>query len=863
MSLTKILIPFLLLILLIFSLRVSATEQDRPLGILFVPPHQNQFKPQELKLTNVSTSLKKKQAQRTERNDPPLGILILPVSNTQEGKGNPPINKIFETQLPNTVIKKQHPPTKMPWNRDKTNPSRPLGTLLNSNLDSYKNNTLMTNTKQNLTNTKKLKINGHSEPPDMRSTKFSTINFESDLITFNNNTRIVTATGNVKVLSKDRSLSANKLIHNQASGALSAEGNVVIIEPSGEVIFGDKVEISKDLKNAIISNIGVILRDKARIAGTTGRRINGNTTELYNGVYSACDYCPDQPSSPLIWKIKAIKVTHNETKKIISYEDAWVEFLDFPVFYIPYFEHADPTVRRKTGFLYPSFNTSSDLGASVKTPYFWNISAVEDATFTPIIMTGAPPVLGLGYRKNLTDGKIRMDSSITVNSDNPGVFSNKEGDYDVHGHLLSEGNFDIDDSWRWGFQVNRTSADTYMRRFSFGNSEDLNSKIFTEAFKKRSYFSAQAHTFQGLQESDIQGEIPIILPQIDFNHIGSRDQFGGRTELDFNLLSMTRTLGTDTRRLSSHTKWENSFVGNSGEFYEISAGINAQLYHVNSLERASNRPNFSGFSHRVVPEIAADWRMPFIRREGNTSEVLEPIATFILSPYASNSDTIPNEDSLEMEFDDTNLFSKNRFSGLDRVEGGARFSYGLKWAVFGDEGGSSRFLIGQSWRPKTDDTFDEGSGLEDNFSDLVSRVDISPGEHFAMSYRTRFSPENLSPNRNEIELKTGIPAFTIESNYIFIDSQRNSEFLGREELNLSSRSQINRFWKGEMKAVRDMKSSEFRSTKLQLTYEDECVIFTTTGSRTFFEDRDIEPTDQISLNIILKTIGSIPSIGVL
>ena len=66
-----------------------------------------------------------------------------------------------------------------------------------------------------------------------------------------------------------------------------------------------------------------------------------------------------------------------------------------------------------------------------------------------------------------------------------------------------------------------------------------------------------------------------------------------------------------------------------------------------------------------------------------------------------------------------------------------------------------------------------------------------------------------------------------------------------------------------MKAVRDMKSSEFRSTKLQLTYEDECVIFTTTGSRTFFEDRDIEPTDQISLNIILKTIGSIPSIGVL
>ena len=190
-------------------------------------------------------------------------------------------------------------------------------------------------------------------------------------------------------------------------------------------------------------------------------------------------------------------------------------------------------------------------------------------------------------------------------------------------------------------------------------------------------------------------------------------------------------------------------------------------------------------------------------------QIFEPIASVIWSPNGGNPDDIPNEDSTELEFDETNLFSTNRFSGLDRVEGGVRFNYGLKWVVSYHESGSSRFFIGQTYRLRADGTFPIGSGLEKNFSDIVGRVDISPGSHLNLRYRTRFSPNNFSPRRNEVEMTAGVPAFRVSTNYVFLERQQDSEFAGREELAASATSQINRFWRIGANARRDMEPTRY------------------------------------------------------
>jgi len=786
--------------------RTSGQSSDRPLGTLFTP---DPALPQHSPATRSSTT-----------------TAVAPVPTLQ------PISPVSA------------------WSSSGQSPDRPLGTLFTPDKP--------LEISPNLTPASTTAVPPRSGIAEATEDDRAA-NFSADEMSFNQETGIVTALGNVEIFHLDRKMRADKVTYNRNSGIIQASGNVVFVESTGEKIFGESVEISGDLKDGIIRNIGVILADRSRIAGVGGQRSNGLITELRKGVYSPCNLCEKDPTRPPVWQIKAVRVIHDQTQHVVEYRDAWVEFFGYPVFYTPYFRHPDPTVKRQSGFLFPSIGNSSDLGTVVTTPYFWNISPHEDATITPIVMSNAFPVMSLEYRKKMRRGEVEMSGSITKSDDDDDAEDTEKGSFGTRGHLNSEIRFDVDDTWRWGLDINRTTDDTYLRRYGFASPGSLNSRLFTEAFRQKSYFSANTYAFQGLEVDDNQDTIPLVLPLVDFNHVGERDRFGGTTNFDFNFLALTRNEGTDTRRISMRSRWQRPVVGSMGDIYTVSFGMNTDLYHANSLARNNGQSDFTGFSYRVVPEASLDWRLPFVKRKGTVSQTLEPIATFTWSPYGGNPDDIPNEDSTELEFDDTNLFSTNRFSGLDRVEGGPRLAYGLKWGVFGSGGGSTRVFVGQSWRPKTDDTFASGSGLEDNFSDIVARLNVKPGEHLDLSYRTRFSADSLAPNRNEIAMTAGVPALNVSANYVFLDQQKESEFAGREELNYSMNSKINRFWRAGFSGVRDMATNEFRRAGLELVYEDECVKLTTTANRTFFEDRDIEPTDSITFRLLLKTLGEVRS----
>jgi len=683
------------------------------------------------------------------------------------------------------------------------------------------------------------------------------VGLQADEMIYDREQSLVTASGNVEITYGLRKLIADSITYYQETDIVTANGNVMLIEPTQETVFGDSMQISGDLKDAVVENIGIIMADKSRIAGAGAKRTHGVTTQLDNAVYTPCKACEEDPEAPPFWQLKAVKIIHDKTSKIIEYEDVWLEMFGFPVAYTPYFRHPDPTVKRKSGLLYPSFGTSSDLGTLIRAPYFWNIAPDQDATLTPIYTSKEGPSLAVEYRREFEQGSLRARGSVADNDDDPS-FSTSEGTGDIRGHILSEGRFDINDTWRWGFDLNRTSDDTYMRRYNYGSYASLNSQLFTEGFRGRNYFSASAHAYQTNRADVSQDSIPIVLPSVDFNHLGAPDALGGRTSLDANFLTLTRAEGANVRRISLRPSWNRPFGGYFGDLYNVRFALKGDLYHADDLSQPNGEGDFNGFSGRLIPEMALNWQMPFVKTSDSVRQVVEPMASFIASPYGGNSRKLPNEDSDEFEFDDANLFSFNRFPGIDRVEGGPRINYGIKWAVFGNRStGSSSAFLGQTYRIKADGTFAEGSGLEDNLSDIVGRVRISPGEHFDLVYKTRFSKDELSPNRNEVAMRAGIPAFNINTNYVFIDRQSDSEFPGREEMNLSVNSEINRFWRAGLTTVRDMAASEFRSVSLNGVFEDECVVFTTTLSRTFFEDRDLKPNDAITFHLVLKTLGEV------
>lgn len=690
------------------------------------------------------------------------------------------------------------------------------------------------------------------------------VRFSADEMDYDRELGITTARGNVQLTNQDRILQADVIVYNKKQNFVNASGNITLLEPTGEVLFAEFMELSGDLKDGVVADFRAILKDGSLIAANGGRRSNGNLLDMQNAVYSPCKLCEDDPSRAPLWQVKAVRITHDKKRQTIEYENAWLEVGGIPVLYTPYLSHPDPSVKKKSGFLTPSFGSTTSTGAFTRTPYYYNISSNSDATITPMITADESVILGGEYRQKLQNGDFDARASIKRNTPaNERTYTAESGIAGIRGHVSAKGRFDHNETWRWGFDANRQSDTTYMSRFGFEGdntmpkvTNTLASNVFVEGFKGRNYVNAEAYSFQTTLTGQDEDTIPIIFPLVDVSHVSEPNTYGAGTTLDLNFLALSRQEATDTRRLSVHSGWNLPYVAPKGDVYTLSAKIVGDFYNTSGLE-VTGQETTSNFAHRVLPQVALDWRYPFVSGDENVYRMFEPIASVVLSPYGGNSANIPNEDSQNIEFDDTNLFSENRFSGLDRVEGGPRINYGLKWGVFGKRGGSTSFLLGQSYRYKKDDTFVVGSGLEDNFSDIVGSAQASPGPMLNVFYRTRLSKDNLEPQRNELDLKTGTPALRLSTRYAFFDRQEGSEFTAREEISGSLSSQITETWRSSLGASKDIAEGDTRSMNLNLTYEDECFLFSSTVNRTFFQNQDLQPENSLIFRFLFKTLGEV------
>lgn len=667
----------------------------------------------------------------------------------------------------------------------------------------------------------------------------------ADSMTYDRELGLITATGNVQITYGGRLLIADKVTYNQKTDIVQATGNASLTENNGEVLLGERFDITGDLKDGVIYNIGLVLADRSRVAGTGARRSNGVKTEVRNAVYSPCNLCEEDPSAAPMWQLKAVRVIHNSEEKRVEYRDAWLEVFGVPVIYTPYLSHPDPTVKRRSGLLAPSFSSSSELGFRVQTPYFWAIDEYQDATFTPMITTDGGSGAILEYNKNFEKGQIRANGSFVVNDPDRGE----------RGYIDFESEYHINKTWRAGLDVETASDDTYSRRYGFDTESVLISRGYIEGFKGKNYQSVNAYAFDDLRSDSESRNSPIVLPIYDFNYVGNRDRTGGITSFDFNAMNLIREKGdVSTRRISFRPRWDRPFRGNYGELYNASVSLAADGYHSSNVNQDDNS-EFTGFAGRVLPRASLSWRLPLIRPGETFNNTVEPIVKVVSAPNVGRTSLIPNEDSPEIEFDETNLLSDNLFDGLDRIEGGTRVSYGMNWIVTGKKEGSASFFLGQAYRPREDSNFGPGTGLDDNFSDVIGRIHFRPNQFADITYRTQLSPDDLGVQRNELTGSIGPSSLKANASYIFIGQQPNSEFEGREELNASLSSQINENLSTNFTSLYDIEDSDLRSLGLQVVYENECLKFTSQLSRSFFEDRDLRPEDRITFTIVLKTLG--------
>jgi LPS-assembly protein len=539
-----------------------------------------------------------------------------------------------------------------------------------------------------------------------------------------------------------------------------------------------------------------------------------------------------------------------------------MEIFGVPVVYLPWFSHADPTVKRRSGFLAPSYGSSSDLGTFIRTPYYWAISQDKDATISPMYTTDQGLVFAGEYRQRLANGEYQFSGSYTQPTNPPPGAEQR-------GHIRGRGRFDIDETWRAGFNVLRSSDDTYLRRYRFpageslyGSAErSLTSTAFVEGFRRRSYARATGYSYQGLRATDDPGKTPLILPLAEYNFRGEPDRHGGRFNVDSSLLSLTRDEGTDSRRISVRTSWNLPHVSSAGDIYNFSLSLQTDLYNVDAVQTSHGSED--GFTGRIFPQMQFNWRYPFVRQDGSTTQLIEPIAGFVIGPRGNNPEKIPNEDSINVEFDDLNLFRENRFTGVDRVEGGQRVVYGLRGGLYGAGGGSTTAFLGQSYRLNEDRQFGPGTGLENQLSDVVGRLSVSPNNLLDFIYRFRYNAEDMEARRNEVTMAVGPSRLRLELTYLFVDQNAAAPQFGeREEIYGGVTVGLTESWSAFASARRDLEEDgRFISAGGGLQYSDECLIFRVALSRRFTRDRDLTPSTTLLFQVIFKNLGEVQSAG--
>ena len=369
------------------------------------------------------------------------------------------------------------------------------------------------------------------------------ISFEADSLDYNDTSEIVTARGNVMAARNGYRLQADEVIYNRTSGSVEARGNVRMWDPEGNLARAERAELTDTLKDGVVYNLLLMLDEGTRLAAGSGLRADP-INRFERVVYSPCAICvDDKGEQPPVWRIKARRVTYDETRKRFYFEGARLEMLGVPVLFTPGLSTPAPDVKRATGLLGPNFYTDAELGVGFDLPVFIALSPQRDLTVTPTFYSGVTPLLGLEYREQVSTGVLTLGGTATYTAQRD-AFGNRSGGNELRGYLYYGGLLQHAPRWRSTISGSVSTDDTFLRRYNINEDDTLRSNYRLEYFGDRSYFAANLWGFRGLRLTDQQGLIPFVLPQLDYRWASTPDPDWGQVSVRANtgLTAVTPTV---------------------------------------------------------------------------------------------------------------------------------------------------------------------------------------------------------------------------------------------------------------------------------------------------------------------------------
>ena len=711
----------------------------------------------------------------------------------------------------------------------------------------------------------------------------------------------VSAHGQVEARYNARTLRANDVVYDTLTGVVTAKGDVTIVNPDGTAEYSQSAVLDREMSAGVAMAFSTRLQETFRQTGSTASHPvevsiaaasavhpSPTITELNSAIFTACPVCAKKPNPT--WSIKAKKVIEDKKRQVIIFRDAVIQIHGLPVFYTPVLVNADPAVKRKSGLLIPEINVSSLRGFSYEQPYLQVISPSEDLVVSPQINTKVNPFLNVDWRKRFYSGAIDVRAGYTYEED-----FNSEGDKlgndTSRSYILAKGLFAINDNWDWGFTLERASdplifdrygvADPFIDRGLYSaDNRRLISQLFTNYQTDDLYVSVSAMDVQGLRSNDFNNTFPAIAPLIEVHYDPDTDIFGGRLQIDGSGVGLFRddaplspselqavsqvtslglsnpptpafTPGIDSQRGTIEANWQTNFILNNGMLLQPFFDFRSDLYGLEKLP-APFAPDAVIF--RDLPTVGLTVSWPFFKRVGDFTYTLEPIAQIAIAPFLGQDPRIPNEDGVDFQFDETDLFQVDKSSGFDILDSGQRLNLGGRFTMQGDDGFFASALIGREFRAEPDPALPLNSGLQGTESDWILAANSSPFK--GLNFFTRWRLDSKTYGINYMESGVDVTTTNFDGQIRYIQEREDADGQPVQDIDFHGEVFFTKNWGLSAYGAREFTTGVWRQADFGIVYRDECI-----RVEILYTDNDttngvLGPSQGVSFRLSLATFGN-------
>ncbi|MDO6963679.1 LPS-assembly protein LptD [Rhizobium alvei] len=717
----------------------------------------------------------------------------------------------------------------------------------------------------------------------------------SSELVYDQDSQKVVAVGGVQMNYNGYKLVAKRVEYDQKSGRMMAIGDIEFIEPGGNRVYADKLDVTDDFANGFVEALRIETVDDTRLAAPRAERINGEEMVLYNGVYTACKPCAENPGKAPLWQVKAQKVIQNGKTHTIRLENARFELFGQPIAFLPVLQVPDHTVKRKSGFLFPKMSSAENLGFGFSIPYYQVISDTMDATVTTTGYTKQGVLLEAEFRQKFELGMHTLRVA-GINQLNADAFTSGTSDALVNerGMIASKAEFDFNERWKLGWDVMVQSDNNFARTYSIdGHSDPVNTnQIYLTGIGERNFLDVRSYYFD-VQDADstnlAEHQQAVVHPVVDYTYYSPQPILGGQLSITTNFTSLSRTttdyynvinrnavtdrfrgLAGNSSRFTSEAEWKRTFITPFGLSLTPLLAARGDGFQLNTNNPYKNRYDGDFYSDsnatRSMLTAGLEARYPILMTTDNSTHIIEPVVQIYARPDEQYAGGLPNEDAQSFVFDATNLFERDKFSGYDRVEGGTRMNAGIRYTGTFDSGYTLKGIVGQSFQLAGENSFASAdlvnvgadSGLETKRSDYVGAVGVSAPNGLSVTLGGRADEKDLSIRRSDATLAYNSKILQTEITYSQIAAQPDYGFPNdNDEIQTTSAIKIKDNWSVFGSMTWDINRSMATRRGIGFSYDDSCTVF----SIGFNQTRDIADTSandwEIGARLSFRTLGDV------